>query len=203
ARPPSAAYLTRKFIGRHRFGVAFAALLTVAMISGIVGTATGLLRARDEARKATAINLFLQDMLSSVDPDTAQGKEVTVREVLDEASKTVGTAFTEQPQVEGELRDVIGRMYTHLGHYVESEPHLVRAIDVRRKEFGDESMQALESSNALAIVYFNTRQFDRAREIWSRNLAAARRVYGRDDEDLLTWMQNLAALHLGQAVSLQ
>ena len=203
ARPASAAYLSRKFVERHRFGVAFATLMTLALIAGIVGTATGLLRARDEARKATAINFFLRDMLSSVDPDTAQGKEVTVREVLDEASKTVGTGFTEQPEVEGELREVIGRMYSHLGHYAESEPHLERAIEIRRREFGAASVQTLESLNALARVYFSTKQFDRAREIWSQNIGAARQTYGRDDEQLLTWMQNLAALHLGEAVALK
>ncbi|MEE8412298.1 MAG: serine/threonine-protein kinase, partial [Acidobacteriota bacterium] len=202
ARPASTAYLTRKFVERHRFGVAFATLMALALIGGIFGTATGLLRAREEARKAIAINSFLQNMLSSVDPASAQGKEVTVREVLDEASKTIDTAFAEQPQVEGELRAVIGRMYSHLGHYAESEPHLERAIAIRRREFGVRSVSTLDSLNSLARVYFNTKQYDRALEIWSENLGAARETYGRGNELLLTWMQNLAARQLAQAVAL-
>jgi hypothetical protein len=49
-------------------------------------------RARNEAAKAEAVNEFLQTMLSSVDPSEMKGRDVTVRQVLDEAAKKVAAS---------------------------------------------------------------------------------------------------------------
>ena len=49
-------------------------------------------RATNEAEKARAINDFLQKMLASSDPANAQGKDLTVRELLDQAGSPAATA---------------------------------------------------------------------------------------------------------------
>ena len=69
--------------------------------------------ARDEARKAgakaEAVNRFLiQGMLASADPARALGRKITVEEALDAAAAKIGTAFHEEPEVEGEIRNVFG-----------------------------------------------------------------------------------------------
>src|SRR5690606_41363698 len=46
ARAPSAAYRVRKFVRRHRAGVAAAALALTALVVGSVFTTVGLVRAR-------------------------------------------------------------------------------------------------------------------------------------------------------------
>src|SRR5262249_26348199 len=46
ARAPSAAYRARKFVRRHRWGVAAAAAVVLALIVAVVGTTAGLVRAR-------------------------------------------------------------------------------------------------------------------------------------------------------------
>ena len=51
----------------------------------------------NEAAKAEAVNAFLQDMLSSVDPSEMKGRDVTVRQVLDEAAKKVARRIAREP----------------------------------------------------------------------------------------------------------
>ncbi|MBX9627685.1 MAG: serine/threonine protein kinase, partial [Gemmataceae bacterium] len=52
AGPPSAAYRVRKFVRRHRGRVAAAAVVLLALVGGVVGTALGLVRARDAEGQA-------------------------------------------------------------------------------------------------------------------------------------------------------
>src|SRR5207248_6431197 len=82
ARPTGAAYRLRKFVRRHRLGVAAAAAVALTLVLGIIGTTYGLLRAKNEtahakketeragheAAKAKAVTDFVQEMLSSANP---------------------------------------------------------------------------------------------------------------------------------------
>jgi len=54
ARPASARYRLSKFVRRHRLPVAAAAVALLALVSGILGTTWGLLRARESRRLAEA-----------------------------------------------------------------------------------------------------------------------------------------------------
>ena len=54
ARPPSAGYRVRKFLGRHKGPVLAASLLVLALVAGIAGTSFGLIRA--EKARAEAVD---------------------------------------------------------------------------------------------------------------------------------------------------
>jgi serine/threonine protein kinase/tetratricopeptide (TPR) repeat protein len=196
ARPPSTAYRMRKFVRRNRVGVTMAATLTVALVVGMVGTAVGFVRATRETAKAKAVTEFLQGMLSEVDPQKAQGREVTVREVLDDAATRVGNDFQEQPDVEASVRRTIGDMYRNLGHYDEAEQHLRRSYDLHQRLHGDTNDATIGTLNSLAISYFSARRYDDAQQIWMQGLEPMKRLYGADNTETLTWMQNIAAMHL-------
>ncbi|MHC4769121.1 MAG: hypothetical protein ACYTEI_10475, partial [Planctomycetota bacterium] len=63
AGPPSPAYKLRKFVRRNRAGVAFAAVVTLVLIGGIVGTTWGMVEAarqRDDARDAKDLAVAAQ-----------------------------------------------------------------------------------------------------------------------------------------------
>ena len=92
AGPPSRLYRARKFLRRHKFGVASSVGISLLLIGGIVGTTLGLIEARtqrDEARRqqglaenhyeqALAVSRFQADMLAAVDPAKLLGDKVTV-----------------------------------------------------------------------------------------------------------------------------
>jgi serine/threonine protein kinase/WD40 repeat protein len=54
ACPPSVTYQMRKFVGRNRGLVTTASAIAAAVLLGIVGTTYGMIRARSDARRATA-----------------------------------------------------------------------------------------------------------------------------------------------------
>jgi serine/threonine protein kinase len=121
ASPPSATYRIGKFVRRHRAGFTTAAATAVALVAGLALATYGFVTAsheRDQKElaltEAEAVTEFLADMLAAVDPGK-EGREVTVREVLDEASLTLGTAFGDQPLVEARLRQTVGEPYQALG----------------------------------------------------------------------------------------
>jgi WD40 repeat protein len=61
ARPPSAGYRLRKFLRRNKGPVVAVALVLVALLAGVVGTALGLARAVDERKKADIARETAQD----------------------------------------------------------------------------------------------------------------------------------------------
>ena len=140
ARPPSAAYRTRKFVRRHRAGVAFAAALVLTLLGFAVATALQarrIARERDraegEAKKAAAVSQFLQETLGAADP-WQSGRDMSVRETLRVAADKVGASFKDQPLVAAAVRRTIGLTYSGLGRFAEAEPLLRSALEVRTAE---------------------------------------------------------------------
>ena len=173
ARPPSRAYLFRRFVQRNRVGVAFVSVLAIAVVVGAIGTSVGLVRAKKETAKAAAINTFLLEMLQGVNPDKAQGREVTVREMLDAAAEEVGQGLTSEPEVESDVRQTIGSIYSKLGRYEDADPHIQRVYDLRREIYGRDDARTLDALNLLAINLFRARDHDRAQEMFAEQLGCA------------------------------
>src|SRR5206468_2607829 len=145
------AYQLRKFARRNKVLVGGLAAVFVALALGVVVSSWQAVRATKEAAKADAVNAFLQDMLSSVDPSQMKGRDVTVRQVLDEAAKKVADGSLQgQPGIEAAVRTTLGKTYQALGLYAEAEPHLREALETRRKLLGPEHPDVARSLNNLA-----------------------------------------------------
>jgi len=78
ATPPSAAYLTRKFIRRHRTGVALAASVTIALMAGLIVSLIGFAEAQRERDRAMAA-----EQQALTERDRAVQAEQSQLEVLD------------------------------------------------------------------------------------------------------------------------
>jgi serine/threonine protein kinase len=96
AGPPSKAYRMKKFVARHRVGVAAAVVVAFALILGIVGMTVGLFRAikaervaREEAETSSRVSQFLEDLFAVSDPGEAQGNTITAREILDTGAEKI------------------------------------------------------------------------------------------------------------------
>jgi serine/threonine protein kinase len=197
ARPPSTGYRALKFVRRNRLGVALASLLAFALIAGSIGTAVGFFRSQQEAHKATTITEFVTEkLLSEVDPEKARGRDVTVREVLDEAAVEVETAFADEPALEAELRAIIGSMYSDLGFYDEGTQHLGRSVELFTRTLGPRHRKTIEARNLRGRNHLDLKQFEAAAALWEELLPAARKTFGADHLDTLTMMHNLVAAYL-------
>jgi tetratricopeptide (TPR) repeat protein len=161
ARQDSVWYVLRKAVARNRVRAALiGATFATALAAGVVSTALWRRAERDRARaesqgaRAADIGDFLADAFAAVDPDRAQGRAVTLREVLDEASARLSSERGRDPAAELELQRTIGRAYVGLEMYGQATQHLKRAVELAR---GDADADALELARLLASLSFARR----------------------------------------------
>jgi serine/threonine protein kinase/tetratricopeptide (TPR) repeat protein len=198
ARPPSVGYRASKFVRRHRWGVALAASLTVALIAGTVGTAVGLVRARKETRKARAVTDYLVNALSEANPEKAQGREITVREALEASGQKVAEAFAKQPELEMEVRATIAQVHHDLAQYADAEEHLRRAVELAEREIGHHHKFTVGVRGRLARALMDAGRYGDAEDEFRELLPVFRKVYGDEHHETLAVMHNLAAVYLHQ-----
>jgi Tfp pilus assembly protein PilF len=150
-------------------------------------------RARSEAAKAEAVNTFLQSMLSSVDPSNLKGRDVTVRQVLDEAAKKVAEgSVRSQPEVEAAVRTTLGKTYQALGLYPEAEPHLRQALQTRRASLGPEHPDVAASLADLATLLQHRGDPAGAEPLSREALAIRRKALGDEHPDVAASLNSLA-----------
>ncbi|MFD0726880.1 protein kinase domain-containing protein [Lysobacter brunescens] len=108
----------RKFVQRHRQGVAVAALLALALGVGIAGVLWQAQRAAEEARRATAIKNFLIEVFSASDPriasDAPRGN-ISARALLDASADRIEQRFADDPDLQIELLRTLADLYRQLG----------------------------------------------------------------------------------------
>jgi len=206
ARKSTLGYRLGKFVQRHRRGMLAAAGL-VALIAfgftherGLRGEAEqARVEAQSQAARAVAVSDFLAELLSSADPKEAQGSEITVADVLDEAAAKIATSsqLAEQPAVEAAVRLTIGRTYASLGKYTEAREHLERAVELSG---GLESREpeALAAISELGNLYIRLGLLDQAETLVRRVLEVRLETLGEEHPSTLAAMNGLANLMWAQ-----
>jgi serine/threonine protein kinase len=151
AAPQTLRYRLRTAIWRHRVATTIAAMLLLAATIASIGIITGMVRARAEAARGDAINGFMRDVLTSVNPDRG-GAHVELATVLNDASRLAAERFAGRPEVEAETRMLLGSIDVNLGRYPEALVEYRAAERLRSEAFGAESIPALESTIAATQV---------------------------------------------------
>ncbi|MHC5002929.1 MAG: serine/threonine protein kinase [Planctomycetota bacterium] len=220
ARPPSAIYYVRKLARRHRPLAAGVAVAVFALVGGASATSWQAIRAtraekdalrlasaerlqREEAERqaatVAAINDFLNnDLLASVSPSIALGREVTVREVFDAASRKIEGRFDDQHLVEASIRLTLGQMYLALGHASIALPHLRRSHEIREAQLGPSDEATLDSLNELGKALRQTARYDDAERAHERALAGRRELLGPSHRQTLFAERDLALVYVHQ-----
>lgn len=168
ARPPTTGYLIRKFVRRHRVGASFVAVIFVVLVAFVAVTLIQSQRVAEErdrataqAERAEAINAFLQETLGAADP-WQTGRDVSVRETLEQAAAKIDSTFQSQPLLAAEVRRTIGSIYASLGRYEDAEPLLLSALETRRSLLGAEHEDVADSLSSLAALYLPETRYDEA-----------------------------------------
>jgi tetratricopeptide (TPR) repeat protein/tRNA A-37 threonylcarbamoyl transferase component Bud32 len=199
ARPPSVTYQARMFARRHRVLVGAAAIIAAVIALAIVGIGWGLVeakaaraRAQAEADNARAISSFLRDILILPNPALSQSHAYTVEEALDIASGRVSSGLAGSPDVETDIRSIIGATYRSLGNYDAAEAHLQAALNLRVKHYGDTDPTALSIMSQLAGVNTSRGKGDEAIAILRKVLDLQERSVGKNDPATLKTVSELA-----------
>ncbi len=206
AGPPGAAYKTKKFIRRHRTGVAAAAFVFLAVILGIVGTTTGLIRAvkaerhaREEAATAGKVSDFLVDIFEVSDPDQAKGNTITAREILDLGSQRIEDELASEPLIQSRLMNTIGKVYRNLGLYDEASPMLETALELRRQVTAVEDVASAELLADLANLYIDQGRYPEAEIMLTQAVDVMNRHGGEVDRlEMAESINKLASVYRRQ-----
>ncbi|MHC4140342.1 MAG: serine/threonine protein kinase [Planctomycetota bacterium] len=195
ARPASTFYQLRKFARRNKTLVGGVLGMLVLLMVGTVVSTVGFVQANrqrawaeDEADKATTINAFLSEMLTSARPDR---RELTVVELVDDVAPQIDEKFASHPEIAMHLHLTLGRTYSRLGHMDDAITHLQTAYEKGRAMGNDEEL-TLDALAWLADAYA-TRSKDRlAVEPWREVWKGRQRLLGDSHRKTINAMANYA-----------
>jgi serine/threonine protein kinase/tetratricopeptide (TPR) repeat protein len=199
AGPPSTVYQLKKYVCRHRALITGIGAVLVVLVAGIV-VATMLAIGQAHARaEAQVMSDFLRfNVLDSLDPFKVGGRQITIRTVLDTASKALPGKFRNMPIAEAEIRHTIGFNYWSLGLYKQAEFHNKRVLEIYRAYLGDEHPTTLERMKNLGWVYFHWSRYRKAEQLFTEALQGTRRVLGERDTATLDSMATLLMVYYMQ-----
>lgn len=202
AVPPSLAYRARKFARRYRLALATACAFVLVLTAAAAISIRQSIRANREAAVAEAVNDFLQnDLLAQAGssaqsgPSTKPDPHLEVRTAVDRAAQRIEGKFTRLPEVEGSIRDTIGRAYLDLGLYPDSRKQLERALELRRGVLGPNDPKTLNTAERLGWIAREQGNYAEAETLLSGTLEVQRRVLGPEHRDTLLSMSDLAVVY--------
>lgn len=192
-------YRCRKYVLRHRLGVAAAGSLLAMLIAFAVVQAVQLRRITRERDRANRIADFMTSMFKVSDPSESRGNRVTAREILDKAAKDMETGLARDPELQAQMMSVIGNVYDNLGLYSSAVPLLTSAGEIRRHLFGPENRETLSSMGDLAWVLYEQGHYVDAERLERATLQIRIRALGAEHPDTLKAMNGLGEILRAEA----
>jgi serine/threonine-protein kinase len=154
AHPPSRAYRLRRFVGRHRGGVAGAALFMLTLAAASVISALQAQRAQREAQRANtaaatahATQEFLVSMFEAAKGERPDAELPSTRELLRQGLEQLRSSTDAPPAVRQELLGRFVDIHRTLGDLDLAETLSAEQLEHARANFGAQSREY-----ALALV---------------------------------------------------
>jgi len=176
ARPPSAWYVLQKFSRRHRALVTASVLGLAALILSTVIAFNAAWRERDareaaerSAAIATSVQGFMNEMFQAAMPEAALGREITVREVVDQASLRLQNAPPDDPVVAAESGVALSAVNLALGRIDQAGSLIDGAISVLIAQ-GTSAEKLRFEAEILRLQIIAAREADAKAEQGARDL---------------------------------
>jgi serine/threonine-protein kinase len=207
AHPDSWQYHSSKFLRKHWLG-ATATLLIIGMLSAFLAITirqannleqqksiaeTQAENAHLEANRARSISRFLTNMIAAARPEIAQGKSLSVRQMLDHASSSLdqdGRQLDVTEQIA--IRDTLAQTYLALGIANNGLPHAQSALKLAAGHFGALHPQTLAMQHNLAKFYLQASDYQQAISLLEKTLNQRTQLLGLENADTASTMNNLA-----------
>ncbi|MCC6784328.1 MAG: serine/threonine protein kinase [Planctomycetes bacterium] len=183
ARPATIGYLTARFARRHRGLVAGGLLAFCAMVGGTVASVIWAMRADAEAAMATSVTTFVEELFSEAAPEIAQGRELSVRELVLRGAKHVETGLSEQPLRRARLMRLLGSVLSAMGDGVTALPLAEQALELLERELSADDPRVLDAKITLAGCRYAKGDVAGAAPLFAEVLAKHERA-GRGAGDL-------------------
>jgi hypothetical protein len=184
---PSTVYRVGKFVRRHKAVVGGVSVAFIALAAGTTVATWQAVRARAEAARAIAVKDFLGDMIGATDVMQA-GRKPTAEDALDDAVGEIGVRFAGEPDIEADVRSLVGLSYRSMGEFQKSLKELRLARDLRESTLGERHPLTLEARHNVGEVLRSSRRWAEAEEVLRDVVEARKRTLGDRHPDTL-WSQ--------------
>ena len=200
ACPPSIGYRMRKFGRRNRLVLGSGLAIVSTVLLGAVIATWQAVRAYEAASRADkalhlaiaqteiaeAITLFVtDDLLGAAIPSKSLRRDISVLEILDRAANSLDHRFQDKPLVEAALRQTIGQAYSGLDEREAAYKHLVRCVEIRVRQLGEQHDDTITANFRLLLVRWKQKHSDDISVGMSRLLKTSEVVLGADSRTAL------------------
>ena len=174
AHPDSVGYRFGKFVQRHRFGTAAAAVASLAIIAAGAIAIWQAAEARQAARDTGLANAFLVDVLSVSNP-YASGSEISLAEALDDAAVKVDERFIQRPDLAVDIHYSLGKSMLARYRLDAAEKQLNLSLKQAEKIFGPLDSRSIESLAALGSLRKEQDRIEEAKALYDDALDRIKR----------------------------
>lgn len=145
ARPPSRRYRARKFVTRHRAGVATTAVFLLALFAalGVALWQAGV--ARREAARANTVRDFIEAVFEPIREDLAKGQQPTLTDLVDKGAERATAATTMGDAERVDLLLMFSRLYDYLNDRERMQELMDRAGAVADAALGVDDPRAVDA----------------------------------------------------------
>jgi eukaryotic-like serine/threonine-protein kinase len=171
AQPDRVAYRMRRFVGRHRIGVAMTVLLCASILTSAVvaivqarALAVERDRARLQASRAERASELIADLFRLAEPGPGS-QDITARQLLDRGTSRIAAQLAGDPAMQAALFNVVGRLYGNLSLHDAAIEVLQRALDLQRHGQPEVSLTQAETMHWLGELYIRKNEYATAEEL--------------------------------------
>ena len=196
ARRDQTGYRVKKFIARHRFGVAAAALGTLLLVAAL---GAALWQARAKAREAETsqqVTQFLSGLFKGADPELSQGATLSAQDLLDQGTLRLRSDLPMQADVRARLLDTVAATYVSLGLYDRALPLAQQALKLRRD--GASELDRADSLFELGRILRLKARYADAGPLLDEALQLRRRHLAADDPAVIESLRERGGLLRGR-----
>lgn len=192
ARQDSVQYRSKKFLQRHKQGVASIAAILLLII-GFAGFYTWRIteerdQARFEAQRAEEVKDFMLSIFNRSNPDMAaySNDELSAAELLAEGLQKVEVELQNQPQMYIEMLVSIGDALANIDDFKNAEDALKKALTRSREFYGTNSLETANILSDLANYNHEIQNYTQAEDFILEALAIDSTINGPSSESIVS-----------------
>ncbi|NNE69531.1 MAG: serine/threonine protein kinase [Rhodothermales bacterium] len=202
AQTDSVGYRARKFIERHKVGVAASTALAILLIAvTVLAVRFALVTSEQSQRIALAaakteqVSRFLVSTFQWANPEFSLGETVTVPQLMDRAVVQIDQELAGQPELQSHMLMELGIAYREMGEFDASERLLTRALAMRRADPETPRLDLAASVFQLGVLREWTGEWEEAEELFTESLALKEAEVGRQDALISANLNSLGSIH--------
>lgn len=201
ARPENRFSRARKFVRRHRIGVAITASvgLLVLLFTGVTAVQSARIRAQAgritlERDRAEQVSQFLAGLFQTSDPYAGAGDSLTAREILDSGAARIDRELADQPEARAQMLFEMGRAYFGLGFRDRARRLVETSLAIRRRSTPMAGIEITRTLDYLGLVLLNQGELEEAERTYREALAARHQLLGARHPGAARSLNGLAAV---------